>query len=66
MRAGFSEARDWMSNGLELDHTMCDLRAVAGEPGNVNVVELELHNHVRARKLVANARASQISAVTPG
>jgi tetratricopeptide (TPR) repeat protein len=51
MSREFPEARDWMSRRLDLARQMGDLRAVAGEAGNLSVVELELGNHGRAKEL---------------
>jgi hypothetical protein len=51
MSGHYPEARDWMSQRLELAREMGDLRGVAAEAGNLSVVQQRLGNLPRAQDL---------------
>lgn len=66
MSREFPEARDWMSQRLDLARQMGDLRAVAGEAGNLSVVERSLAIMAEPENCPSRACAWRISVAPHG
>jgi ATP/maltotriose-dependent transcriptional regulator MalT len=66
MSGDYTQARDWMSQRLDLAEKMGDLRLVAAEAGNLSVVELRLGFLGRARELADTSLRLQSNAVMRG